>query len=69
MSLLYFLMNSDWENTRNFWEDAHQLVQLLFSFWGDKNDYYKKTQISKNTQKMSMFSKSTRPLTPNLGWT
>ena len=43
-------MNSDRENTRNFLENTHIFVQLLFSFWGDwkcENECHKKAKFSK----------------------
>ena len=37
--------NSDRENTRNFLENTHIFVQLLFSFWGNGNV---KMNVTKN---------------------
>ena len=42
-------MNSDRENTRNFLENTHKFVQLLFSFWGDwkcENECHKKPNLA-----------------------
>ena len=42
-------MNSDRENTRNFYENTHIFVQLLLSFWGDwkcENERHKKPNLA-----------------------